>query len=139
VAVAKFRCVVGKVKERETVIMDDHDGEGVVPGRYPGKAIRLYEGPTPQSMAYEDKRAHADGLAGRICAAAADAARSAYTLLELVGEFDALDAIQYWNDFKSLAHWSQSVSDLGLDVSLMIVCASASRSGVNGQTMTQCM
>jgi Domain of unknown function (DUF222) len=97
--------VVGKVKERETVIMDDHDGEGVVPGRYLGKAIRLNEGPTPQSMAYEEKRAHADGLAGRICAAAADAARSAYTLLELVGEFDALDAIQYWNDFKSLAHW----------------------------------
>jgi Domain of unknown function (DUF222) len=25
--------------------------------------------------------------------------------LELLGEFDALGAIRYWNDFKSLAHW----------------------------------
>ena len=44
-------------------------------------------------------------MAGRICAAAADAARSQYMLLELLGEFDAIGAIRYWNDFKSLAHW----------------------------------
>jgi hypothetical protein len=48
---------------------------------------------------------HADGLAGRICAAAADAARCQYVLLELLGEFDAVGAIRYWRDFKSLAHW----------------------------------
>jgi hypothetical protein len=26
-------------------------------------------------------------------------------LVELVGEFDAIGAIRYWTDFKSLAHW----------------------------------
>ena len=87
------------------MIINDHDGQGVVPGRYAGEAIRLYEGPTPWQGASEHERAQADGLAGRICAAAADAARSAYTLLELLGEFDAMGAIRYWNDFKSLAHW----------------------------------
>ena len=85
--------------------MTDHDGQGVVPGRYAGEAIRLHDGPTPQQMAAEEAKAQADGLAGRICAAAADAARSAYTLLELLGEFDAMGAIRYWSDFKSLAHW----------------------------------
>jgi hypothetical protein len=45
------------------------------------------------------------GLAGRICAAAAEAARSSYVLLELLGEFDATHAIRYWTGFKSLAHW----------------------------------
>jgi hypothetical protein len=44
-------------------------------------------------------------LAGRICAAAADAARCHYVLLELVGEFAARNAMRYWRDFKSLAHW----------------------------------
>jgi Domain of unknown function (DUF222) len=44
-------------------------------------------------------------LAGRISAAAADTARSECTLLELLGEFDAIGAIRYWRDFKSLAHW----------------------------------
>jgi Domain of unknown function (DUF222)/HNH endonuclease len=44
-------------------------------------------------------------LAGRICAAAADTARSTDTFLELLGEFDAINAIRYWTDFKSLAHW----------------------------------
>jgi hypothetical protein len=47
----------------------------------------------------------ADGLAGRISAAAADAARSQHVLLELIGEFDAVGAIRYWTDFKSVAHW----------------------------------
>ena len=85
--------------------MNDHDGPGVVPGRYAGEAIRVHEGPTPQQLAHGEAKAQADGLAGRICAAAADAARSRFTLLELLGEFDAMTALRYWTDFKSLAHW----------------------------------
>ena len=87
------------------LMRDDHDGPGVVPGRYPGPAIPIHEGPTPQSIADEKERAHADALAGRICVAAAEAARSTYILLELLGEFDATNAIRYWTGFKSLAHW----------------------------------
>jgi hypothetical protein len=56
-------------------------------------------------VAYEEERAQADALAGRICAAAAEAARSQFVLLELLGEFDAMDAIRHWSGFKSLAHW----------------------------------
>jgi Domain of unknown function (DUF222) len=85
--------------------MNDHDRPGVIPGRYAGEAIPIHNGPTPELIAAEQQRAYAGGLAGRISAAAADAARSQYVLLELLGEFDALDAIRYWNDFKSLAHW----------------------------------
>jgi Domain of unknown function (DUF222) len=44
-------------------------------------------------------------VGGRICAAAAEIARSQCVLLELLGEFDAMNAIRYWTDFKSLAHW----------------------------------
>jgi Domain of unknown function (DUF222)/HNH endonuclease len=87
------------------LMRNDHDGPGVVPGRYPGEAIRLHDGPTPQSVAYEEQRAQADALAGRICAAAAEAARSEHLLLELLGEFDAAGSIRYWTGFKSLAHW----------------------------------
>ena len=47
----------------------------------------------------------ADGLAGRICAAAADAARSQYILLELIGEFDAMGGLKHWTGFKSVADW----------------------------------
>jgi hypothetical protein len=54
-----------------------------------GEAIRLHEGLTAQQLVYEQEKVQADGLAGRICAAAADAARSQYVLLELLGEFDA--------------------------------------------------
>ena len=86
-------------------IMNSHDGPGVVPGRYAGEAIPIHDGPTPQQIIDAEQRGQADGLAGRICAAAADAARSQYTLLELLGAFDAIGAIRYWNDFKSLAHW----------------------------------
>jgi hypothetical protein len=77
----------------------------VVPGRYPGPAIPIHEGPTPESVAYEEQRAHADALAGQICAAAAEPARSEYLMLELLGEFDDAGAIRYWTGFKSLAHW----------------------------------
>jgi hypothetical protein len=75
--------------------MDCHEGPGVIPGRYAGEPIRIHEGPTPQQVAYEEQRADADALAGRICAAAAEATRSQYRLLELVGEFDAMDAIRF--------------------------------------------
>jgi hypothetical protein len=85
--------------------MNDHDGPGVVPGRYAAEAILIHEGPTPELIAAEEQRRYADGLAGRISAAAAEAAQSQYVLLELLGEFDAIGAIRYWNDFKSLAHW----------------------------------
>jgi len=83
--------------------MGDHEGAGVVPGRYSGPAIPIHDGPTPQQVEYAEPRTHADALAGRICAAAADAARSTCTLLQLLGEFDAVDAIKLWTDFKSLA------------------------------------
>jgi uncharacterized protein DUF222/HNH endonuclease len=85
--------------------MNAHEGSGVVPGRYAGEAIPIHDGATPQQVDCERHRTHADGLAGRICAAAADAARCQYRLLELLGEFDAIGAIRYWTDFKSLAHW----------------------------------
>ena len=87
------------------LITNEHDGPGVVPGRYEGPAIPIHDGPTPQPIAEKQRRAQADGLAGRISAAAADTARSQSVLLELLGEFDALGAIRYWRDFKSLAHW----------------------------------
>ncbi len=87
------------------LLLNDHDGPGVIPGRYAGEAIRIHDGPTPESIAAEQQRRYADGLAGRISAAAAEAARCQYVLLELLGEFDAIGAIRYWNDFKSLAHW----------------------------------
>ncbi len=76
-----------------------------MPGRYAGEVIRLHGGPTPQAVACEEERSHADALAGRICAAAADAARAQYILLELLGEFDAVGGIKHWSGFKSLAHW----------------------------------
>jgi hypothetical protein len=66
--------------------MDCHEGPGAIPGRYAGEPIRIHEGPTPQQVAYEEQRADADALAGRICAAAAEVTRSQYRLLELVGE-----------------------------------------------------
>jgi hypothetical protein len=87
------------------LITNDRDGPGVIPGRYKAPAIPIDNGPTPQQIAEEQQRAQADGLAGRISAAAADTARSEYLLLELLGEFDAIGAIRYWRDFKSLAHW----------------------------------
>ena len=86
-------------------VMNDHDEPGVIPGRYAGEAIRIHEGPTPELLAAEQQRRYADGLAGRISAAAAEAARCQHVLLTLLGEFDAIGAIRYWNDFKSLAHW----------------------------------
>ena len=82
-----------------------HNGPGVVPGRYAGEAIPIHSGPTPEQLAFQQHKTDADGLAGRICAAAAETARSTSLLLELVGEFDAIGGMTHWTGFKSLAHW----------------------------------
>ena len=82
-----------------------HDGPGVVPGRYAGEAIPIHDGPTPGQLAFRQHKRDADGLAGRICVAAAETARSTSVLLELVGEFDAIGGMTHWTEFKSLAHW----------------------------------
>lgn len=47
----------------------------------------------------------ADALAGKICAAASVAAQSECRLLELIGAFDAGDAVRWWDGVSSLAHW----------------------------------
>lgn len=85
--------------------METHEGPGVLPGRYAGPAIPLHRGLTPQQQQEVVDRAAADGLAGRICAAAAMAARSECQLLELIGEFDATDGLRWWTDIASVAHW----------------------------------
>jgi Domain of unknown function (DUF222) len=87
------------------LILNDHDGPGVIPGRYAGEAIPIHDGPTPQQIAYEEDKANAEALAGKICAAAAEAARCDHQLLELLGEFDAVGGLRHWTGFKSLAHW----------------------------------
>ena len=87
------------------LIMNDHDGPGVVPGRYAGPAIPISTGPTPQQITEAARKADADRLAGQICAAAAISAQATCALLELVAEFDATGAIRYWTEMKSLAHW----------------------------------
>jgi hypothetical protein len=73
-----------------------HNGPGVVPGRYAGEAIPIHSGPTPEQLAFQQHKTNADGLAGRICAAAAETARSISLLLELVGEFDAIGGMTHW-------------------------------------------
>ena len=82
-----------------------HSGTDVVPGEYAGPPPVLHRGPTPQQVEHEGQRAEADVLAGRICVAAALAARSEAELLDLVGEFDASGAGRFWTDVKSVAHW----------------------------------
>jgi hypothetical protein len=47
----------------------------------------------------------AEALGGKICAAAGLAAQSECQLLELIGEFDAGNAVRWWDGVKSLAHW----------------------------------
>jgi hypothetical protein len=85
--------------------MNDHDGVGVIPGRYAGEPIRIHEGPTPQQIAYAKAKSAADGLAGKIAVAAALSAQASATLLELVGEFDATNAVRFWTEVRSAAHW----------------------------------
>jgi hypothetical protein len=87
------------------VIRNKHEGPGVVPGRYVGEAIPIHNGPTPEQIAYQEAKAHADALAGRICVAAAETARCQSTLLDLLGEFDAVNGLRHWTGFKSVAHW----------------------------------
>ena len=87
------------------MIRNEHGGSGVLPGRYAGEAIPIHDGPTPEQLAYREHKRAADGLAGRIRAAAADAARSQYILLELIGEFDAMGGLKHWTGFKSVADW----------------------------------
>lgn len=85
--------------------MGVHQGVGVLPGRYAGAAVVIHDGPTPQQLAVAADRRAAEMLAGRICAAAALSATAQCQLLELIGEFDAVDAVRWWADVKSLAHW----------------------------------
>ena len=85
--------------------MNEHDGVGVLPGRYPGEPIRVHEGPTPQQIAHAESKSAADALAGKIAAAAALSAQASAVLLELVGEFEATNAVQFWTEVKSVAHW----------------------------------
>jgi hypothetical protein len=87
------------------VIGKNHDGPDVLPGRYAGPAIAVHSSPTPEQVALAEEQADANALAGRICAAAAMSAQSECQLLELIGEFDATDAIRWWTDVQSLAHW----------------------------------
>ena len=49
--------------------------------------------------------ATAEVLGGKICAAAGLAAQAECQLLELIGEFDAGNAVRWWDGAKSLAHW----------------------------------
>lgn len=49
--------------------------------------------------------AAAEVLGGRICAAAALNAQAQCQLLDLIGEFDAGNAVRWWDGIKSLAHW----------------------------------
>ncbi|HEY5821183.1 MAG TPA: DUF222 domain-containing protein, partial [Propionibacteriaceae bacterium] len=49
--------------------------------------------------------ATAEALSGKICTAAGLAAQSKCQLLELIGEFDAGNAVRWWDGVKSLAHW----------------------------------
>ena len=97
-------------------MMAVHRGAGVLPGRYAGEPIRLHEGPTPQQIEHDAAKRAADVLAGRIGAAAALSAQSECTLLELVGEFDATNAIRFWTDVKSLAHWLSWCCSMNLGV-----------------------
>src|SRR4029453_18187108 len=64
----------------------------------------------------ETARQAADVLAGRIGAAAAFSAQSECHLLELIGEFDAIDGIRFWIDVKSLAHWLSWSCSMNLGV-----------------------
>jgi len=48
------------------LIMNDHDGPGVIPGRYAGPAIPISTGPTPQQIAEAARKADADRLAEQI-------------------------------------------------------------------------
>lgn len=85
------------------LIMNEHSGDGVVPGRYAGKPIQIHSRPTPEQIAHAESKSAADGLAGKIAAAASLSAQASAVLLELVGEFDATGAVRFWTEVKSVA------------------------------------
>jgi hypothetical protein len=66
----------------------------VLPGRYAGGPLKLVVGPTEAEAARAAERARADALAGQICTAASASAQSTCALLELIGEFDAENAVR---------------------------------------------
>jgi hypothetical protein len=47
---------------RKLLIMGDHEGAGVVPGRYSGPAIPIHDCSTPQQVEHAERQAHADAL-----------------------------------------------------------------------------
>ena len=49
--------------------------------------------------------ATAEALGGQICTAASLSAQSECQLLELIGQFDAGNAVRWWSGVTSLAHW----------------------------------
>jgi hypothetical protein len=65
----------------------------------------MNEHDTPQQVEYAAAKSAADALAGRIAAAAALSAQASATLLELVGEFEETNALRFWVEVKSVAHW----------------------------------
>ena len=81
---------------------------------------------TPQQVEHDAAKAATDVLAGRIGAAAALSAQSECTLLELIGNFHATNAIRFWTDVKSLAHWLSWCCSMNLGVArehLRVTCA----------------
>ena len=63
------------------------------------------DGHVPAATMVELDCAASEVLGGRICAAAGLAAQSQCRLLELIGDFDAGNAVRWWDGVTSLAHW----------------------------------
>lgn len=59
--------------------------------------INQYNDPVPQEQA--------ETLGAKVMAAAADVAKQDAVFLELVGEFDAMNAARWWSGVQSTAHW----------------------------------
>ena len=85
--------------------MSEHEGVGVLPGRYAGET----RSGSTRADAAADRACR--GEEGGGCAGGSDrgggrvVGAGSATLLELVGEFDATNAVRFWTDVKSLAHW----------------------------------
>lgn len=62
-----------------------------------GTRVSRYREPVPQEVA--------EALGAKLMAAAADIARQEAAFLELVAEFDALEAAGWWTGIDSTAHW----------------------------------
>ena len=62
----------------------------MIPGRYPGEAIQIHDGPTPEQLAYEEQQGRGGCVGGEdLRRGRRDVARCQFVLLELLGEFDA--------------------------------------------------